>query len=201
LVLIKKLKFKKLLNEYKSLKYELELIREMLKDGHLEFEVFYRQWCAENDVDLAGLQKSNQKRVDVIFEKQEAGLVKPEAETKGKASKHKKVFREIARKIHPDKLESSDPRYWEFNNAFKKATSAMDNQQWGDLFEVADEFEVFLGDYDEVYSDLEGNIEEVKSLIENEKKSYSYSLLQCENDEACKEKVVRSFLWQLFKWK
>ena len=66
--MIKKLKFKKLLNEYKSHKFELQMIREILKDGHLEFEVFYRRWCAENDVDLAKLNQNNKTNVEIIFE-------------------------------------------------------------------------------------------------------------------------------------
>lgn len=200
-VMIKKLRFKKLLNEYKSNKYELEMIREILKDAHLEFEVFYRAWCAENDVDLAELTKKNQKKVDIIFGQQEEGLVATEHEPKKKETKHKKTFREIARKIHPDKLETSDPRFWEYTNAFKKVNRAMETEQWGDLFEIADKYEVFLGDYDDVYDDLRNNIDELKQKIKSEEASYSYALYNCEEDKQCKEKVVRNFLWQIFNWK
>ena len=199
--MIKKLKFKKLLNEYKSNKYELELIREILKDAHLEFEVFYRRWCAENDVDLPDLTEKNQKTVDLIFNQQEEGLVATEHVPKKKEAKHKKTFREIARKIHPDKLETSDPRFWEYTNAFKKVNRAVETEQWGDLFEIADKYEVFLGDYDEVFEDLRTNIAELKEKIKSESASYSYALYNCEDDEECKEKVVRNFLWHIFKWK
>lgn len=200
-VMIKKLKFKKLLNEYKSNKYELEMIREILKDAHLEFEVYYRRWCAENDVDLVELTKNNQEKVDKIFIAQNPGLVATEHVPKKKEAKHKKTFREIARKIHPDKLETSDPRFWEYTNAFKKVNRAMETEQWGDLFEIADKYEVYLGDYDDVYEDLRNNIAEVKESIRSESASYSYALYNCEDDDVCKEKVVRNFLHQIFKWK
>ena len=200
-MMIKKLKFKKLLNEYKSNKYELELIREILKDAHLEFEVFYRRWCAENDVDLPDLTEKNQKTVDIIFNQQEEALVATEHVPKKKEAKHKKTFREIARKIHPDKLETSDPRFWEYTNAFKKVNRAVETEQWGDLFEIADKYEVFLGDYDEVFKDLRINITELKEKIKAESASYSYALYNCEDDEECKEEVVRNFLWHIFKWK
>ena len=199
--MIKKLKFKKLLNEYKSNKYELELIREILKDAHLEFEVFYRRWCAENDVDLPDLTEKKQKTVDIIFNQQEEALVATEHDPKKKEAKHKKTFREIARKIHPDKLETSDPRFWEYTNAFKKVNRAVETEQWGDLFEIADKYEVFLGDYDEVFKDLRINITELKEKIKAESASYSYALYNCEDDEECKEEVVRNFLWHIFKWK
>ena len=200
-VLIKKFKFKKLLNEYKSHKYELKLIREVLKDAHLEFEVFYRRYCAENNIDLGELTEKNQKAVDMIFQTDETGIVANDPEPKKKESKHKSVHREIARKIHPDKLESSDPRFWEYTNDLKTANESMNTCQYGDLFEIADKYEVYLGDYDEVYEDLQKNIDEIKEKIKLESATYSYALYECGENEECKEKVVRNFLWQIFKWK
>ena len=199
--MIQKLKFKKLLNEYKSHKFELQMIREILKDGHLEFEVFYRKWCAENDVDLDKLNQQNQSKVEMIFEKQEKGLVKLEEEKENKTDKHKKVYREIARKIHPDKLETSDPRFWEYTNAFKTVNQAMEKEKWGDLFEVVEKYDIWLTEYDEACSDIQQSIDNTKQLIETEKKSYSWALHECGKDEQCKEKVVRSFLLHLFGWK
>ena len=55
--MIQKLKFKKLLNEYKSHKFELQMVREILKDGHIEFEVYYRTTIA-SDVDNPILEKN-----------------------------------------------------------------------------------------------------------------------------------------------
>jgi len=198
--MIQKLKFKKLLNEYKSLKFELEMVREILKDGHIEFEIFYRRWCAENDVDLQELQKNNQKKVDVIFQRQEEGLAIIEEPKESKKDKHKKVFREIARKIHPDKLETSDPRFWEYTNAFKSVNEAMEKEKWGDLFEVVEKYDIWLTEYEEACEDIKESIEQTKSLIEHEKKSYSWALYECEDDN-CKERVVKNFLHQLFGFK
>ena len=45
-----KFKFLKLLNEYRSINYELKYVRDVLEDVHLEFDVFYRTWCVENNV-------------------------------------------------------------------------------------------------------------------------------------------------------
>ena len=199
--MIQKLKFKKLLNEYKSYKFELEMIREILKDGHLEFEVFYRRWCAENDVDLEELNKANSKSVEIIFEKQKEGLVLIEKPTQESTDKHKKVFREIARKIHPDKLETSDPRFWEYTNSFKDANRAIEKQKWGDLFEIVEKYDIWLTDYDEACEDIQKSINQTKELIESEKRTYSWFLYKCDNDEDCKEKVVKNFLYHLFGWK
>lgn len=199
--MIQKLKFKKLLNEYKSHKFELQMVREILKDGHIEFEVYYRRWCAENDVDLKKLNEQNQKKVQVIFEKQEKGLAIIEEKEDTKGDKYKKIYREIAKKIHPDKLETSDPRFWEFTNSFKDVNEAMNKERWGDLFEVVDKYNIWIAEYEEACEDIQKSIEETKKLIEHEKKSYSWALHECGDDEACKEKVVRNFLHQLFGWK
>ena len=77
----------------------------------------------------------------------------------------------------------------------------MNSGQYGDLFEIADKYEVYLGDYDEVYEDLQKNIDEIKEKIKSESATYSYALYECGDDNECKEKVVRNFLWQIFKWK
>ena len=199
--MIKKLKFKKLLNEYKSYKFELQMIREILKDAHLEFEIFYRRWCAENDVDIDSLNEQNYKKVQVIFNNQEKGLSVIEKPTNNKSDKYKKTYREIAKKIHPDKLNTSDPRFWEYTNAFKDASNAVNKQRWGDLFEVVDKYNIPISEYDEACKDIRISIDETKKLIEHEKKSYSWALYKCEENEKCKDTVIKNFLYQLFGWK
>ena len=188
-------------DRYKSYKFELQMVREILKDGHLEFELFYRRWCADNEVDLDKLNKDNQSKVESIFIKQEKGIVKLESPPEKNTDKHKKVYREIARKIHPDKLKTSDPRFWEYTNSFKAVNEAMDKEKWGDLFEVVEKYDIWLTEYTEACDDIQQSITDTKQLIEAEKKSYSWALYECKDDELCKEKVVRSFLLHLFGWK
>ena len=58
-----KLKFKKLLNEYRSLKYEQEYIKEILRDSHQEFDQYYREFCRKNDIDIPSLERKNSDKV------------------------------------------------------------------------------------------------------------------------------------------
>ena len=177
------------------------MVREILKDAHLEFEVFYRRWCAENDIDISLLNKQNENRVQVFLKDSEEGLAVIEKKQDEKVDKYKKIYREIAKKIHPDKLSTSDPRFWEYTNSFKDVNKAMDKQKWGDLFEVVDKYNIWITEYEEACIDLQKSIDETKSLIEHEKKSYSWALYECGEDEGCKEMVVKNFLRQLFGWK
>lgn len=197
--MIEKLRFKKLLNEYKSLEYEYQMVKEILKDAHLDFEVFYRQWCALRDIDIDQLNKNNSEKISKIFKEKETGLVAP-SEQKKKVQKHKDIYKAIAKKIHPDKLNTADPNYWKDYMDFKDTVNSMDKENWGKLFEIADRHDIYLKDYDTICSDIELDIEKIRSQIENEKSSYSWKLYECKNDK-CKDMLIKSFLLQLFDWK
>ena len=197
--MIEKYKFKKLLNEYKSLEYEYKMVKEILKDGHLDFEVFYRQWCALRDIDLDQLNKDNHNKVTQIFQQNETGIV-PTEEPKKKTQKHKDIYKALARKIHPDKLNTADSNYWKDYMDFKDTVKSIADENWGKLFEIADRHDIYLKDYDVICSDIEEDINRIKAEIEKEKSSYSWKLYECENDD-CKDRLIKSFLLQLFGWK
>ena len=197
--MIEKYKFKKLLNEYKSLEYEYKMVKEILKDGHLDFEVFYRQWCALRDIDLDQLNKDNHNKVTQIFQQNETGIV-PTEKPKKKTQKHKDIYKALAKKIHPDKLNTADSNYWKDYMDFKDTVKSIADENWGKLFEIADRHDIYLKDYDAICSDIEEDINRVKAEIEKEKSSYSWKLYECENDD-CKDRLIKSFLLQLFGWK
>ena len=197
--MIEKYKFKKLLNEYKSLEYEYKMVKEILKDGHLDFEVFYRQWCALRDIDLDQLNKDNHNKVTQIFQQNETGIV-PTEKPKKKTQKHKDIYKALAKKIHPDKLNTADSNYWKDYMDFKDTVKSIADENWGKLFEIADRHDIYLKDYDVICSDIEEDINRVKAEIEKEKSSYSWKLYECENDD-CKDRLIKSFLLQLFGWK
>lgn len=197
--MIKKLKFKKLLNEYKSLEYESQMVKEILKDAHLDFEVFYRQWCAHRDIDVKQLNQNNQQKVAKIFKQNETGIV-PTKEPKKKTQKHKDIYKAIAKKIHPDKLDTADSNYWRDYMDFKDTVNSIADENWGKLFDIADRHNIYLRDYESICADIEEDIEKIRGEIEKEKSSYSWKLYECKNDK-CKDNLIKSFLLQLFGWK
>src|SRR5210317_931974 len=101
-----RLKFLKLLNEFRSLDYELQYVKEVLGVAHQEFEEYYREWCAENDVDLAELNKANSKKVAVTFQKVDTTELRQKVNQKLEAESRdfKSVYRKLAKKLHPDML-------------------------------------------------------------------------------------------------
>ncbi len=201
-----KFKFLKLLNEYRSLNYELKYVRDVLEEVHLEFELFHAKWCAENDIDLKQLKKRNQRKADMIFMEEKAhkikqGLMKAafkeEREDSSKNLKH--IYKSIARKLHPDVMNDDDPRAEEYEEDFKRAVNAHEGGHWGELFDVVDKHGIKLNDYKEAIECLKFDIERVEADLKKEKSSYSWHYHEAEDDNA-RGGVVKRFLRHLYGW-
>jgi len=198
----KKLKFKKLLNQYRSLRFELEFIEDVLSEYHLIFEETYRKYCAENDIDLQALHEQNQEKVEKLFSNKPVPKEEEEeiVENKAMSSRHKSLYRDLAKKLHPDLLPEGDPRYDEYEQAFKEAAAAFDNSSWGDLFDLAERFDVNARNFGPLCDSLEEDIEKISAKIDNEKKTFSWALYECEETEDCTERVIKNFLFAVFRY-
>ena len=194
----KKFKFKQLLNEYRSYFYELQYIEEVLKDGNEEFEIYYRQYCAEKDIDIAGLNKTHAKRVEDVFSNSTTLAESVKKKMRENEFDSKYLFRQMARRFHPDTLSIDDPRKEEYEDAFKKAVNAIDEGRWGELFDVADRYNLDLDNYEEINKSLRLDIGRIKGEINHKKDSYAWLLHQCDDNITCKENVVKKFLKHLF---
>tara|TARA_R100000458_G_C8216097_1_gene202010 strand:+ start:179 stop:799 length:621 start_codon:yes stop_codon:yes gene_type:complete len=200
-----KFKFLKLLSEYRSLSYELKYVKEVLEEGHIEFEIYYRQWCADNGVDLEQLNERNQRRVDMTFieeksHKMRQGLALKEFKEDAEETKDLRyLYKALARKLHPDVVGSDDPRKDEYEDAFKRATRANETGKWGEFFDIVDKYNIHLRKYKDAIECLEFDIKRIQVELEKEKSTYSWLLYQTETEEQ-KEEVVKQFLRHLFGW-
>jgi hypothetical protein len=64
-----KLKFKKLLNEFRSLRFEGEYIEDILLEAleaHDDFENYYSKFCEDRGISIKDLEDRNKKRVETI---------------------------------------------------------------------------------------------------------------------------------------
>ena len=198
-----RLKFLKLLSDFRSKNYELRYVRDILKDAHLEFELYHREWCAKNNIDLAILNKQNQRKVDMSFIESQTTKLKRQMvsdEVAEKRKSFKNLYKLIAKKLHPDKLSNDDPRKMEYEDAFKKATSANTSGKWGELFDVVDKYDIYLGEYEDAIECLKVDIKRVEEELKKEKSSYSWALHEAETEQE-KAQVVKNFLRQLFGWR
>tara|TARA_Y100001963_G_scaffold148933_1_gene227641 strand:- start:165 stop:803 length:639 start_codon:yes stop_codon:yes gene_type:complete len=200
------LQFKKYRKQIKELIFyrsELEYQEEVLKEAHVEFDVYCRKFCLDKQIDLDYLNKNNIERVEQECSRVESvieGLVhKPRSERKNSSKVFDKIYREIAKEVHPDKLSKllSLPEVEEKEEMFKKASSAMDKEDWGILLEVADKLNIKPKNFDGMATEIAKEIERLKSLITNNEQMFSWVFAKADTDQE-RDQVIKNFLLQLF---
>ena len=193
-----KFKFKQLLNKYRSLFYEVKYLEEILLEGNQEFEIYYRRYCADNNIDLEELNRSHANKVETIFSNQSSVIKAIESKNNTEDFDSKDLFRQIAKRFHPDTLAIDDPLKNEYEEVFKKASGAIDSGHWGELFDIADQYDLDLENYEEMSLSLNLDIERITKLVRKKKGSYAWLLYECEENNDCKDNVVKKFLKHLF---
>jgi len=189
---IEQKKFKRLRKEIQFVQSELDYVLEVLKEWHLEFENYHRQYCKNKDIDLDELNKQNGKKVDRIIPKpakKETGLVIYGDNKEEKI--FKKIYKQIAKKLHPDIGGDEEE--------FKKATAAMSEKNLEKLLDICDRHVILLKIDKELIKTLEKQISETKDKIKKEKSTYSWMLYSCAS-EKCKVNVIKKFLKHLFDY-
>ena len=192
IMFIRKKKYKKLLMEVKFLRSELEYQEAVLSDAHLEFDVYYREWCEKNDIDLALLNKQSSNRVEKIFSSSEEKLTEIEKKPEKKEEKKmNKLYRQLAKELHPDKNEGDD-------KIFKTINSAYENGDWSILLEKALEMGIEPDNLAEITPLLKQEAEVLRQKIQRNNDMYSWKFYECEGDEECITELVKGFLKHLF---
>jgi len=177
-------RFKKLQKELDYWESELEYVQEILKEWHLKFEEFHRQYCSDNDIDLDKLNKENSKKVNQIIPKP----AKKEAQFEDRTDeKHfKKIYKQLARKLHPD-LGGDEEE-------FKEVVAALEQKNFKKILDISAKHDIIIEMSEELNNILEKQIEGIKQKINKEKSTYSWNLYTCGTDEKCKENVIKNFL-------
>lgn len=185
----------KLRKELEYWRSELEYIQEVLKDWHQIFEKYYREFCSKNKIDLVDLTNKNSERVESIFKpvfsgRDRSGTTVFKDRTDEKY--FKKIYKKLAMKIHPD--VGGDEK------EFKKVTKALAEKKFDKLLDFCEEHNIYVEPDENINKVLSKQVDRVKKQIQKEKLSYSWKLYQCEDNEVCKEKLIRSFLKHIFNY-
>ena len=194
-------KYKKLLQEVKYLRTELEYQNEVLSEYHQIFEEYYRNWCAKNNIDIKEQEEKNSTRVNKILPNQVIAnqkydsndmILLEESKVKQKDSKNlNKLYRKIAMALHPDKQNGDEKR-------FAKVNQAYENGKWSVLLEEAIELGIEPDDFAYLSELLKEEKQELKEKIQHNKGVYSWKFYECDEDESCREKLIKDFLKHLF---
>lgn len=196
---IERKRYKKHIMELKFLRSELAYQEEVLSTAHQDFEIWYRKWCEDNNVDLTQLNQKHQTRVSKILSQpnfpdlktNEQGLIPLTKEKKEEKKKFHQLFKQVAKATHPDKHEGT-------TLDFKAASAAYQSGDWAMLLQIAEEHNIIPQDLGEVLPVMKEEAKRLRKTIENNKTMYSWTFQECET-EKCKEDLVKKFLKHLFK--
>tara|TARA_A100001515_G_scaffold117965_1_gene100124 strand:+ start:629 stop:1270 length:642 start_codon:yes stop_codon:yes gene_type:complete len=201
--------YKKLTNELKFRYSELEYVEQEIAENLLPFEEYYRSFCKELGVSISDLEEKNRKKVEKLFgnkpvpkdteqNSERVEVVKDDTVTKKRKS-FQSIYRQIAKKIHPDKFSNQQKTLdiIEKEEMFKKATYAYENDKWGMLLEIAEELDIHPTKYTKINQILRDEISDVNKQITDKQKTYSWMFSQAE-EEGEKANVIYAFLKDVF---
>jgi hypothetical protein len=211
---IHELKYKKLLNELKFYNEELELIEAGIHDIHLGFESYYKDFLEEKGTSKQELEDSSPKTkmYDALQERMEAATGPAEADETGlvvleemseEDQEAKKVFaklyKDIVKKCHPDRLSMEDMEYFnKMNTRFKAATWGYNNAKWSIVIKVAQELGIKPSNYKKMNGHLRREVAAVQKKIKYHKSTFGWRLFEAEEKED-KDYIVNEFIYSLFR--
>lgn len=220
-------KWKRALNEIKFKHEELELVKEIC-DGHgVDFQMFMERYCAENNIDLKGLnhkrnsniakQKAQEEEIKEIEQQPEPGMVRmdnptienaPEVreidiESNDKDEMHKTfkdLFKKLALNLHPDRAGALTAEEREVRlSMFKDAKQALDNGDYFLLLEMSERFNIRIPkNFKQQTRWMKARIKQLDQEINNQKHTYNYIFSEAET-ESEKAQIVKNFLSQIFQ--
>lgn len=204
------LQYKKLLSELKFKNEELEILEECMHEIHMEFENYYTDFLKRNDLSKAELEKSKTKQFQQ-FKKQmaapmpetdETGLVVVEQmsdEDKEAKVVFAKLYKEIVKKCHPDRLSTDDMDHFnKMNTKFKAATWGFNNAKWSIVIKIAEELGIKPPNYKKMNGHLRREVKQLDKKLHQYKSSYGYMLYEAE-DESSKDNIIKNFIFALFR--
>ena len=188
---IEQKKYKRLRKELQFVQSELEYVQEVLSEWHLVFEQYHRDYCKRKEIDLKQLNKQSKKKIKQLRPKpqmKESGVILYDKKDKDVI---KKIYKKIARKLHPD-LGGDEKE-------FQEVQEAMQEKNFEKILDVCDKYDILIEIDKEMINFLKEQINEIKEKIKKEKSTYSWSLYTCTNDK-CKDNVIKKFLKHLFNY-
>ena len=227
---IDKIRWMRLINELTFLHEEIDLVDSIINTTNKEFQEYYEDFCKINDLNVEQLNSDNSERVSKAYDKQqpneqlidnfepnqdkqELTIYTGEREETSQPSEYEmtqdekqmhetftKLFRALALKLHPDKLDSTltDEQKSDMINMFNKAKLSLDERKYFILLELAKKFNIKTPkNYKQQIRWMKKELEMLKEKAAMKKNSYSYAFSECENDEQ-RDNLIKKFITQLF---
>lgn len=176
---------KKLIRDYNYLKETLDDVKDISSQAEGEF----RNALLESDPDAMEALRPKTQEINVEnaeISKSEEPIVENHNDVK-----FKKLFRKIAVKCHPDKLQGGIGEDIEFlKKAYEDLNMANIHHDWGMLLKLAMELNVEFNELEESeINNIKENIEKLQEQIQRYENSMAYSWYT-KNDENSKKEYL-----------
>ena len=185
-------KYKKLLKELIYHRAEIEYQEEILKECAPKWHEEQIKYCDHHNIDLNKINEENQQRLAGLQVSTDAKAKQPKTNNKSNFSK---IYKQIARKAHPDKADVDD------EELFKAAAMAYHDEDWGKLLEIADELDCTPPGFPRaMLADMQQQIVHLKQKIEVNAKKYGWLYYQCDDDQECIENLIKQMLAHVYNY-
>jgi hypothetical protein len=204
------LQYRKLLSELKFKNEELEIMSESMNEIHMEFETYYNDFLARHDMSKKQLEDSKTPEFVEFKKEMEAPLPETDAtgivvidqptnEDKEAKEVFSKLYKQIVKKCHPDRLSQDDMEYFnKMNSRFKAATWGYNNGKWSIVIKIAEELGIKPSNYKKMNGHLRREVKNVDKKLQYFKNSYGYMLYEAE-EESSKDNIIKNFIFSLFR--
>ena len=224
----KRLRWKQALNEYRFIKEEQEIVQSLAREAAPLFQQYYEGFLLRYDIDLEKLNQQNADRIQQAYNIMESDWgdvpvpaegasctqVVPAVPIQEKTEEQQlsedehiihqiftKLFKTIAVKVHPDKINVYDYDFHEreqMTKDFRDANTALKNRNYFVLLDMAERLNLPLPkNYEQQTRWMKKEIQHAQDQLAAQKRTYNYLFAAAETDEE-RDNVIRQFVRQLF---
>ena len=215
-----RLRWKRVLNDCKHAKEELELVEGLNREISPLFQEYYEAFLSEHELDLNELNKKHAERIREAYDIPETTEIDGNLPLEDDGTSlivdveeqlseddivlhgiFSKLFKKIALKVHPDKLDPLKQSYHErrqMEEDFRNANKALEKKEYFILIEIAERLDIALPtNYTQQIRWMNEQLDLVNRELMKQKSTYSYLFAE-KNTKQEKDLLMRQFVKQLF---
>jgi len=225
----KRLRWKQALNEYRFIKEEHEIVQSLGREAAPLFQHHYEDFLQRHNIDLTELNQQNADRIQEAYnlpelewgdvpappEDNECTEITPNPSDPQEKSEEQqltedeqiihqiftKLFKQIAVKVHPDKINVYDYDFHQreqMTKDFREANAALKNRNYFVLLDMAERLGIPLPkNYEQQTRWMKKEIQKARDELAAQKRTYNYLFAAADTD-AERDNVIRQFVRQLF---
>ena len=179
-------KYKLYLNKLDFLKSELKLKKDILISVEPKLIASIYKFCNDNNIKI-----DHEKQVKSALNEDDQNL---NTSSYKKNKDISEIYKDIAKKAHPDKHVNNKDKYLEMEELFKEASSALSNGNWNSILKIAEKLNIKLRSISKIIDIMSEEILEVEKEIKSFDTRIGWLYYKCDESEECKESIVKLYL-------